>query len=177
MPSHGLSSVCLERRRCLWWNWKISQLYPTLCDLMDGSLSMEFSRSEYWLAVPISRGIFPTQGLSLGLLHCRQILHHPSHQKKTRILEWVAYFLSSGSSQPRNWTGVSCIAGGFFTNWAIREARWHKVLAWLYDSKAETVNLPSSCDWFTLFFLAINTFSLKAQYPLTTHSVLEIVLH
>ena len=29
---------------------------------------------------------------------------------------------SKGSSQPRNWTGVSCIAGGFFTNWAFREA-------------------------------------------------------
>ena len=34
----------------------------------------------------------------------------------------VAYPFSSGSSWPRNWTGVSCIAGGFFTNWAIREA-------------------------------------------------------
>ena len=30
---------------------------------------------------------------------------------------------SRGSSQPRNWTGVSCTAGRFFTNWAIREAR------------------------------------------------------
>ena len=39
-----------------------------------------------------------------------------------RIQEWVAYPFSSGSSWPRNWTGVSCIAGGFFTNWAIREA-------------------------------------------------------
>ena len=29
---------------------------------------------------------------------------------------------SRGSSQPRTWTGVSCIAGGFFTNWALREA-------------------------------------------------------
>ena len=27
-----------------------------------------------------------------------------------------------GSSPPRTWTGVSCIAGGFFTNWAI--AHW-----------------------------------------------------
>ena len=33
-----------------------------------------------------------------------------------------AYPSSSGSSWPRNRTGVSCIAGGFFTNWAIREA-------------------------------------------------------
>ena len=26
------------------------------------------------------QGIFPTQGLNLGLLHCRQILYHLSHQ-------------------------------------------------------------------------------------------------
>ena len=31
-----------------------------------------------------------------------------------KIREWVAYPFSSGSSQPRNQTGVSCIAGGFF---------------------------------------------------------------
>ena len=41
---------------------------------------------------------------------------------QARILEWVAYPFSSGSSRPRNRTGVSCIAGGFFTNSAIREA-------------------------------------------------------
>ena len=32
---------------------------------------------------------------------------------QARILEWVAYPFSRGSSQPRNRTGVSCIAGGF----------------------------------------------------------------
>ena len=41
---------------------------------------------------------------------------------QVRILERVAYPSSSRSSQPRNQTGVSCIAGGFFTSWAIREA-------------------------------------------------------
>ena len=41
---------------------------------------------------------------------------------QARILEWVAYPFYSGSSQPRNWTGVLCIAGGFFTSWATREA-------------------------------------------------------
>ena len=41
---------------------------------------------------------------------------------QARILEWVAYSFYSGSSQHRNQTGVSCIAGRFFTNWAIREA-------------------------------------------------------
>ena len=39
---------------------------------------------------------------------------------QARILEWVAFPFFRGSSQPRNQTGVSCIAGGFFTNWAMR---------------------------------------------------------
>ena len=41
---------------------------------------------------------------------------------QARILEWVAFSFSRGSSQPRNWTQVSCIAGGFFTSWTTREA-------------------------------------------------------
>ena len=42
---------------------------------------------------------------------------------QTRMLEWVAFPSSSGSSQPRDRTQVSCIAGGFsgfFTSWATR---------------------------------------------------------
>ena len=42
---------------------------------------------------------------------------------QARILEWVASPFSRGSSQPREWTQVSCIAGGFFTSWATREAQ------------------------------------------------------
>ena len=36
--------------------------------------------------------------------------------------KWIAYPFSSRSSQPRNRTGVSFIAGRLFNNWAIREA-------------------------------------------------------
>ena len=32
------------------------------------------------------------------------------------ILGWVAFPFSKGSSQPRDQTQVSCIAGGFFTS-------------------------------------------------------------
>ena len=35
---------------------------------------------------------------------------------QARILEWLAFAYSRGSSQPRNQTGVFCTAGGFFTN-------------------------------------------------------------
>ena len=43
------------------------------------------------------------------------------HKESPRILEWVAYRFFGGSSQPRNPTAVSGIAGRFFINWAIRE--------------------------------------------------------
>ena len=33
---------------------------------------------------------------------------------QARILEWVAFPFSRGSSQPRDWAQVSHIAGGFF---------------------------------------------------------------
>ena len=74
-------------------------------------------------SLSLFQGIFPTQGLKPGLPHCRQILYQLSHQGNPRILEWVAYLFSSGSSWPRNWTWVSSIAGGFFTNWATRKSQ------------------------------------------------------
>ena len=76
-------------------------------------------------SVSLLQGFLPTQGSNLGLSHCRRILYQLSHKESSRILERVAYPFSRGSSRPRNWTGVSCIAGReqySFTNWAIREA-------------------------------------------------------
>ena len=99
------------------------------------------------------QGIFPTQGSNSGLLHCRWILCQLSHQGnpqgsissvqslscvrlfatpwdytvhgtlQARIPEWIAIPFSRGSSQSRDRTQVSCIAGGFFTSWATRETQ------------------------------------------------------
>ena len=43
---------------------------------------------------------------------------------------WSGYSLSRGSSQLRDRTQVSCIAGGFFTSWVTREA--HTFSSWVY---------------------------------------------
>ena len=72
------------------------------------------------------QGIFPTQGLNPGLPHCKWILYQLRHKGSPRILEWVAYPFFIRSSQPKNGTGVSCLPGRFFTNWAIREAHKKK---------------------------------------------------
>ena len=45
---------------------------------------------------------------------------------QARILEWVAFPFSRGSSQPRDWTQVSHTAGEFFTSWATKEALGNK---------------------------------------------------
>ena len=42
---------------------------------------MEFSRQEYWSALPFpSPGDLPNPGSNVGLLQCRQTLYHLSHQ-------------------------------------------------------------------------------------------------
>ena len=48
---------------------------------------------------------------------------------QARILEWVAIPFCRGSSQLRDRTQVSCLAGGFFNSWAAREA--HSTVEWV----------------------------------------------
>ena len=65
---------------------------------------------------------------------------------QARILEWVAISFSRGSSGPRNRTWVSCIAGGFFTDWARREAL-RVILDGMYflSSKFSVLSPPLLC--------------------------------
>ena len=72
-------------------------------------------------SLSLLQGILPIQGSNPGLPHCSRILYQLSHKGSSKILEWVAYSVSSEFSWPRNQTGISHIAGRFFTNWAIRE--------------------------------------------------------
>ena len=103
---------------------KVTQSCPTLCNAMDYTvLGILQTRILEWVVFSLSllQGIFPTQGSNPGLLHWRRILYQLSHRGSPRILEWVAYPFSSGSSQPRSRIGLSCLAGRLFANWAIRE--------------------------------------------------------
>ena len=65
---------------------EVAQSCPTLCDPMDCSLlgsSVHGIFPGKGTGVDchfLFQGIFPTQGLNLGLLHCRQMLYHLSHQ-------------------------------------------------------------------------------------------------
>ena len=57
---------------------------------------------------------------------------------QARILEWVAFTFSWGSSQPRDRTEVSHIAGRFFSSWPTREAQQY----WSGQPIPSLANLP-----------------------------------
>ena len=105
-------------------------------------------------SLSLFQGIFPTQGMNPGLPHCRQILYQLNHKGSPRILEWVRFPFSRWSSQRRNWTRVSCIARGFLTNWAIREALTRD------QTWVQAVKVPSPNHWTSRQFPKHLSFSL-----------------
>ena len=89
---------------------------------------------------------------------------------QARILEWVTFPFSKGSSQPRNRTGVSCIAGRFFTSWATREAQenWNGLLI------PSPANLPN--PGIKLGSPALQADSFPAEVPEKPESRLNCLL-
>ena len=71
---------------------EVAQSCLTLCDPMDCSLPGSSVHGIFqaivlkWIAISFSTGIFPTQGSNPGLLHCRQMLYHLSHQGSLKIM-------------------------------------------------------------------------------------------
>ena len=131
------------------WHVKVTQSRPTLCDPMDytadGILS---ARILEWEAIPFSsRASQPsdqalvshTIQLKLKSQHtivvllvtqlctmCDTVDCSPTGCSvhgilQSSILEWVVIPFFRGSSQPRDWTQVSCTAGKFFILRATRE--------------------------------------------------------
>ena len=98
--------------------WKESESHSVVSDSLQahGLYRLWYSPGQNTGVGSLSlfQGIFPTQGPNPDLPHCRRILYQLNHQGNPRRLKWVAYPFSSGSSQTRNWTRVSCIAGRFF---------------------------------------------------------------
>ena len=76
-----LCMCCCFSLQCLpFWVYLAKSVRCSVMPLFDpmAPLSMRIlqERMLEWVAIPFSRGIFPTQGKKSGLLHCRQILSH-----------------------------------------------------------------------------------------------------
>ena len=90
---------------------------------------------------------------------------------QARILECVASPFSRGSSQPRNWTGVSCIAGGFFTLWATREAPLGRAKFGLQNLPITILGDIKFIPYLTLFiWIIISSFFHHSYYFRINHN-------
>ena len=122
----------------------VSRLCPAYCDPMDCS-PLDYSvhgilqtKTLGWVAMPSFRGSSWLPALQIDSLLseptgkpllswkwkslsrvplCDHIEYTVHGILQVRILEWVSFPFSRGSSQPRDRTQVSLIAGGFFTSW------------------------------------------------------------
>ena len=108
---------------------------------------------------------------------------------QARILEWVAFPFFTGSSQSRDGTQVSCIAGGFFTSWATREARslvynysnfYPYVLHNIYNStnmhKLCIMCYILSCIYYlTMYFVRLSIFAQinLPRFPMRLHRTIS----
>ena len=122
---------CCDRTGSKWHMWILKpglSLRSESRSVMSDSLQLHSLFSSWnspglntGMGIPsLVQGILPTQGWNPGLPHGRRILYQLSHKRSLRILEWVAFPFSRASSWPRDRTRVACIAGRFFTNWAIQ---------------------------------------------------------
>ena len=98
LPCPSYTKQCFNKH----WGTRVSFNY--------GFLGVHAQQWDCWVIWQFSvmSDSLPPHGLVHGIL-------------QARILDWVAFPFSRGSSQPRDWTQVFRIAGRFFTNWAIRE--------------------------------------------------------
>ena len=120
-------------------------------------------------------GSIPGSGRSSGGGHGNQVqyscLKNPM-DRGVRILEWVAIPFSRGSSQARDQTQVSWIAGRLFTVWATREVLVKKylifsshegtILCALESSSAKT---PRTCQSFLHHHIGAPWSCLSAEAP------------
>ena len=120
------------------WHVKVTQLHPTLCDPMDYTAhGILQARILEWEAIPFSRGTSQPRDRAL-ISHMIQLRLKSQHSivvvlvtqscmticdavdcsptgcsvhgiLQARILEWVVIPFFRGSSEPRDWTQVSCI--------------------------------------------------------------------
>ena len=109
----------LSCRRLRWW-WVVTGMLRVRMEMMEVVMWQSWwCEKRKW-----SRSVVPTL---CCLIDCSLPGSSIHGIFQARVPEWVAISFSRGSSQPRDWTWVSHIAGRRFTLWATRE-----VMVWYW---------------------------------------------
>ena len=131
-----LQCSCLENPRDggAWWAaiYGVAESRTRLKRLSSSSSSTHYNMDQFWKHSKWNK----REEVAQSCPTLRDSIDYTVHGiLQARILKWVVIPFSRGSSQPRDQTQVSRIAGGFFTSWATREApKWNKA-----DLKGQTL--------------------------------------
>ena len=102
--------------------------------------------------------IFPTQGLNLGVPHCKWVLYQLSHKRSPRILEWVAYSLLQGIFPTKE------------LNQGFLRCKWILYQLSYYDKIPLSNIFLYSMDFFTFLMLS---FEIQKLFILMKYSLLR----
>ena len=127
------------------------KLWPTLCEVAQSCLTL-CNPMDCSLPGSFIHGVF-----------------------QARVLEWVAISFSRESSQPRIWTRVSCIAGRFFTDWAMKEA--HSLCLSTCYPHVLSLLMLTLITWLRYYLSALST--VMYSYPFCLYYTLwkKITMH
>ena len=128
--------------------------------MLEASNSEEQLNSGSWLTRVMEKKSVKVKVVQSCPTLCDPMVYTVHGILQSRILEWVAYPFPSRSFWPRNRTGVSCIAGGFFTSKAIRESL-----------KYNWVSLARILEWVALLQGIFPTQGLNPGLPLWVDSL------
>ena len=156
------NSVVLMHLNLQKWKWKcFAQSFLTLCGPMDSSppgSSVHGNSPGKNTGVDfhfLLQGIFPTQGLNPGLLHCRQILYCLSHQ----VIWWTLSFSKPFEHKLNKNENISFLSGTTRSLGQIpgniipgHKIHWFIILisrTWLSSAEAIQIYAPSNL-WVTV---------------------------
>ena len=141
--SYGMFIFNFLRSKKRKWKLHLTLRNPMDC-IVHGILQLETRVG----SLSLLQGIFPTQVSNPGLPHCRKVFYQLSHKGSPRMLEWVAYTFSSGSSQLRNcltkWKHFT------FSTWIIRipvfVLHQQHLLLFIFSYNFSDCEIISPCD-------------------------------
>ena len=107
---------------CMKWSESCSVGSDSLCPMDYPVHGILQARILEWVAFPFSRGSSQPRNRT-GSPALQEDPLAAKLQGKPKNTGVGSLSLSPGDLPPRNRTRVSCIAGGFFTSWVIREAQ------------------------------------------------------
>ena len=133
----------------------VTQSCPTLCDSMDCSPPGKDTRVGCHFLL---QRIFPTQGSSLGLLHCRQILYHLSYEESLyHLVRAKKEKEKKNMEQPGDLCNTVPILLGWFSYSFCRYLLWasiKKSFKWTIGALVMSVSM-STCMFFFLIYVTI----------------------